>query len=86
MKAHDVRHLTVCCLCHNIGDKRRMLVLPGYLKPAHDRCVVHHLTHSEILALPPDERSKITLGAAGPELMRKLMDAYGVNGKESSDA
>jgi hypothetical protein len=86
MKAHDVRHLTVCCFCDHIGDSRRMLTLPGHLKPAHDRCVVHQMTHDEILALPADERSKITLGAAGIDLMRKLMDAAGVKGGGNGQA
>lgn len=74
MKAHDVRHLRVCKACNGLGDRRvGMLSLPdGHY---HDACIVARMTHQQILRLPESERDKITLGAAGVDLMRKLMDA-----------
>lgn len=71
MKAHDVRHLVVCKACDGIGDGRKMLRIDGGLM--HDHCVVKSMTEDQVLALPADERGKITLGAAGLDLMRKLM-------------
>jgi hypothetical protein len=44
-------------------------------EPWHDTCVVKTLTTSQILQLPASEREKITIGAAGVDLMRKLMDS-----------
>lgn len=73
MKAHDVRHLRVCVRCEELGDGRRMLALDDGLW--HDRCVIQTRSVTQILQLPAAERAKITLGAAGPELARKLLDA-----------
>jgi hypothetical protein len=73
MKAHDVRHLRVCKDCDRLGDQRRgMLQLPdGH---HHDFCLIARMTLGELLRLPVAERDKITLGAAGPALMRSLLD------------
>lgn len=43
--------------------------------PWHDACVVETHTTSQILQLPASERAKITLGVAGVDLMRKLLDS-----------
>ncbi len=43
----------------------------------HDHCVVQLLSHDEILRLPLAEREKFSIGGAGPELMRKLLEAHG---------
>lgn len=73
MTAHDVRHLRVCEDCNHLGDGRRgMLKLDG--KFYHDRCLIGRMTLGELMRLPPAERAKITIGAAGPDLMRKLME------------
>jgi hypothetical protein len=79
VKAHDVRNLRPCAHCGGIGDKRDMLNLDGWY---HGICVVERFTHDEILALPGGERSKLRLCDTGPNLMRKLLDAYGA---EASD-
>jgi len=73
MKARDVRYLRICKGCDGLGDARKMLNLPD--GPYHDHCAIARNVQSAILKLPAAERDKITLGAAGPELMRKLMDA-----------
>jgi hypothetical protein len=73
MKAHDVRHLRVCAHCGEIGDNRKMLQING--APWHDACAVATMSEGQILRLPAAERGKITLGAAGVPLMRKLMGA-----------
>lgn len=85
MKAHDVRHLRLCTTCGSIGDRREMLELPEGLVSAkgepvksglhHGLCVTQTLTHEAILALPPEQRSKLRLSETGWELMRKLLDA-----------
>jgi hypothetical protein len=74
MKAHDVRHFRFCCFCGGLGDGRKMLNLPGRENPAHDVCAVQRLPQTEILMLPASEREKITLGAAGVDLMRRLLE------------
>lgn len=83
MKAQDVRHLRLCTSCGRLGDGRKMLTiqLPGLF---HDHCVVQLLSHDEILKLPEAEREKFTIGAVGPELMRKLIDAYAAPGQAES--
>lgn len=72
MKAHDVRHLRVCKGCAGLGDGRWMLNLPD--GQYHDHCAIARNMQSAILRLPATERAKITIGAAGPDLMRKLMN------------
>lgn len=72
MKAHHVRHLRVCKGCDGLGDGGRMLNLPD--GQYHDHCAIASNKHSAILKLPAAERAKITIGAAGPELMRKLIN------------
>ncbi len=71
--AHDVRHIRACDFCNGIGDGRKMIKVGGKL--LHDRCVVQSLTEAQILKLPDAELSKMTLGATGPELMGKLLEA-----------
>jgi len=41
--------------------------------PCHDHCIVQTLSADEVFELPAVERGKITLGAAGPELMVQLL-------------
>jgi LSD1 subclass zinc finger protein len=72
MNAHDVRFLRLCKGCDGLGDRRRMLNLPD--GAYHDHCAIARNMQSAILKLPAAERNKITIGAAGPELMRKLME------------
>lgn len=60
-KAHDIRRLTTCDVCGDLGDRDRMI--EGRV---HTCC--YGLSHGEsetvmlILALPPSERNKFTLG------------------------
>jgi len=67
---HDFRHRRVCTKCRSIGDVRAMLQLED--GPWHDHCVTATFSPSQILKLPAAERAKITIGAAGVPLMRKL--------------
>lgn len=73
MTAHDIRHIRLCGHCGHLGDNRKMLQVQG--APWHDACVVATMTTSQILQLPAAQREKITIGAAGVPLMRKLLDA-----------
>lgn len=79
MKAHDVRHLRICATCDHLGDSRKMLKIGLHrslnVGLHHGECVVTALSHAEVLALPETERAKITIGAAGVDLFRKLLDA-----------
>lgn len=72
--AHDVRRLRVCVACGGIDHDSRMLVLPTGLH--HDACVVGMLTEDEILALPASERAKLSIGATGSRMMKRLLDAH----------
>ena len=74
MKAHDVRHLRVCPDCNSLGDSRRGMLKLSDGKHYHDYCLVKRMTLGDLMRLPATERDKITLGAAGPDLMRDLMD------------
>jgi len=74
MKAQDVRYLRICKRCKGLGDGRRMLSILAHGQ-YHDHCVVEMLSHKTILRLLMEERAKITIGAAGVDLMRKLLDA-----------
>ncbi len=73
MKAHDVRHLRVCKGCGGLGDRRRMLDLHE-AGPHHDFCAVERFGADAMLELPASERRKISIGAAGTHLMRRLLD------------
>jgi hypothetical protein len=91
MKAHDIRHVRICAHCGRFGDGRKMMALDpdpsrehyhqAMRKRAsekvlmHDQCVATSMTHEQILGLPECEREKVTLAAAGPDLMRKLLAA-----------
>ncbi len=60
-KAHDIRRLTACDVCGDLGDSERMIE-----GKTHTCC--YGLNHEEpetvklILALPSNERNKFTLG------------------------
>lgn len=71
MTAHDVRQLRVCSRCSSLGDGRRMLKVKGWL--FHDACAIAELSHADLLGLPEQELDKITIGAAGGDLMRELI-------------
>jgi hypothetical protein len=75
MKAHDVRHLRTCSACGELGDDRMMIhcMIWGVGEAYHDECAVQKLGES-VLKLPLDELNKISIGAAGPDLMRKIME------------
>jgi hypothetical protein len=71
--AHDVRYLCVCIDCGQFGDGRKMLDMPE--GSYHDGCLIKRLSVGQVLRLPKAQRAKITFGAAGPALMRRLLDA-----------
>ena len=77
-KAHDVRNLRVCKVCGDLGDGRRMLKLPD--GSYHDECIVARLTDAQVMRLPSEQSSKITLGTAMKlgrmDMLRALMDRH----------
>lgn len=78
--AHDVRHLTVCDACGEIGDDRTM-IRHNTLGNYHGECAVQFLG-DEILDLPWEEREKFTIGDVGVDLMKKLLakrTEYGID-------
>lgn len=76
LKASDIRHLRTCGHCTNLGDGRKMLKVDDAL--LHDACAIATMSEPQLLRLPLVEREKITFGAAGVPLMRKLMSARGI--------
>jgi hypothetical protein len=74
MKADDLRLLSLCPVCGKLGDDRTMVKVGPMRSPAHDYCAFEQLGEG-ILNLPREERAKFTLGAVGPDMMRRLMDA-----------
>lgn len=76
MTAHDVRHLRACTACGELGDDRMMIhcMVWGVMEHFHDECAVQKLGEYGVLKLPLDELNKISIGAAGPDLMRKIID------------
>jgi hypothetical protein len=79
MHAHDVRHLRTCSDCGGLGDDRVMIhcMIWGVGEAYHDDCAVQKLGEYGVMKLPPEELNKITIGAAGPDLMRKIMSRVG---------
>lgn len=75
MTSHDVRHLRTCGECGELGDDRAMIhcMIWGVGETYHDDCAVKKLG-DYVLKLPIDELNKISIGAAGADLMRKIID------------
>lgn len=72
MRAHDVRHLTVCKRCGCLGLKPAMI--DAGRKVYHcGGCAVIVLGPNAILALPWSERQKFRISDVSPELMRALL-------------
>lgn len=73
--AHDVRHLRACTACGELGDNRTMIrcMVWGIGETMHDECAVKKLG-DYVLKLPVEELNKISIGAAGSGLMRKIVD------------
>ena len=80
MKAHDVRHLCICGLCGSIGDNRKMLSIDfprsdyGIWKnvTVHGACAYAKLGE-DILTLPFEQRTKLTISDVGIEMMQRLV-------------
>jgi len=72
MKAGDVRLLCLCPVCGKLGDDQTMVKVGPMKSLAHDRCVFEQLGEG-ILNLPKEERTKFTLAAVGPAMIRRLM-------------
>lgn len=70
-KAHDVRHLSQCPGCGEIGDDRKMIQTNAD-EFMHGDCAFKALGEN-ILQLSSDERKKFTLGDVGVPMMRRLM-------------
>jgi hypothetical protein len=73
MKARNVPRLCLCPVCGRLGDNRTMVKVGPMKSLAHERCVFEQLGEG-ILNLPKEERAKFSLGAVGPDMMRRLMD------------
>ena len=76
MKADDLRLLCRCPVCGRLGDERAMVKVGPMKTPAHDRCAFEQLGDG-IMNLPKEERAKFSLGAVGPDTMRRLVEAAG---------
>lgn len=70
--AHDVRKLRPCALCNHAGYLPQMLVLEG--KNYHSACIAVSMTREQILALPPDQSTKLRLNEIGRDLMMELLN------------
>lgn len=74
MKAHDVRHLTVCAgTCGDLLDRRKAILAGGNCWCG--KCCFAVLGISGIKNLPRAERGKFTIGQVGPKAMMALMEA-----------
>lgn len=71
LKAHDVRHLTVCTHCGGIGDDRDMVRTGSGL--VHGRCAHELLGVDGLLRLPKAELGKIRLDDVGADIMKRLI-------------
>lgn len=67
--AHDVRFITKCDACPDLGDGRRM-ILARY----HGRCFIKRFGLEDFLDLPDEETSKVSLGDIGTKAMKALVD------------
>ena len=76
MKADDLRLLCRCPVCGRLGDERAMVKVGPMETPAHDGCAFEQLGDG-IMNLPKEERAKFSLGAVGPDTMRRLVEAAG---------
>ena len=73
MRAHDVRHLRVCPVCKEFGDRRAMVSDTDFY---HGACYVGMYPHvSELLErLPREDLMKFTISDLGWQRMRELLD------------
>lgn len=78
LTAHDVRYLCTCSACEGLGDRRTMIhcMIWGVGEKYHDSCAVEKLG-DYVLKLPAEELDKISIGAAGADLMRKIIETRG---------
>ena len=72
MTAHDVRHLTLCTQCRELGDRRDMVEAAD--RVLHPGCAQRALGLKGLLALPATEKGKIRLCDVSRATMRKLLD------------
>jgi hypothetical protein len=66
--AHDVRHLTICPICNQLGDGRWMA------GGKHGRCILDTEGIDGLLRLPKEEADRLCLGDIGPSAMRALVN------------
>jgi hypothetical protein len=80
MKAHDVRHLTRCDICHGIADERHSVAYNVKRKPqkvhAHGRCYVMQFGIEKLLLQDDATLASLTLGDVGPETARAILDRH----------
>lgn len=72
MKAHDVRHLTLCHSCDEIGDDRNMIECRDGAV-VHLECAFMYLGRLGVQNLPPSERAKLRLCDVPVDVMRGLL-------------
>ena len=75
IRSRDVRALRVCCRCGQLGDGRHMVRVVGH-KPqgeAHGRCYIAAFGLRALLALPLEDRDKLTLGDIGVVAMKAVL-------------
>lgn len=80
MKAHDVRHLTRCDICHGITDERHSVAYNVKRKPqkvyAHGKCYVVHFGLGRLLQQDDATLASLTLGDVGPDTARAILDRH----------
>lgn len=68
---HDVRHLTVCTRCKELGDKRDMI------DRVHGRCFIQEHGLAALLKLSKSVLSELRLDDIGPDAMKAILDLWG---------
>jgi len=68
----DVRDLCVCTHCGGLARRSRMITMGK--DHAHGRCYLAVHGEEQLLALPWDQLSKLTLDDIGSTLMHRLLD------------
>lgn len=75
-KAHDIRHLSACAHCGEMGDDRRM-IRSAPRTDWHGRCYAKRFGRKAFLALPREQTERLMFGDIGPSLMRALVNRGG---------
>lgn len=73
--AHDVRHLSACQGCDQIGDDRHMIRAEKG-KLWHGRCVIRKYGFGRLLTFRKTELERLTMGDLGVHYMTRLVDTW----------